>query len=38
MLANKKAELPMEEQKMALQKWYNQDKGVSMQKELIELL
>jgi hypothetical protein len=38
MLANKKAELPMDEQKMALQKWYNKDKGVSMQNELLELL
>ena len=38
MLTNKKADLPMEEQKKALQQWYNKDKGESIQRELLELL
>jgi hypothetical protein len=38
MIKNKKAALSMDEQKQALQKWYNKDKGISMQKEIIDLL
>lgn len=37
-LEMKNNNLPFEEQKIILQNWYNHDKGVSIQKELTELI
>lgn len=35
---NKAKNLTQEEQKIALQKWYNEDKGSSLQKEIFDLI
>lgn len=38
MLKNKEADLPLDEQKMALQSWYNKDKGATICKEFTNKL
>lgn len=38
MVRNKQLNLPVEDQKKALQTWYNKDKGVTLNKEFVQLM